>query len=419
MTLFVALGLVGLALVGVAGVAVIRRLATNQAIDEARNVTELSARVVQRRVTDGLLTGDAEASGAVASVVVNAVLHDPVVRVKIWAADGTIVYSDESRLIGKRYQLGVEEQDVLHHGGVSAEISDLGAPENQFERPFGELLEVYTPIATPSGTPLLFEEYQRFASVVGSGRDLLGVFAPVLVVALLAFAVLLVPLAWVLARRVRQAQLDRERAFERTIDVRDRERRRIAADLHDGPVQELAGVAMQLSARAAASTEPPTRDALAASASAVRGSVRTLRSAIVGIYPPNLQQEGIGPALSDLTERLAREGLDVTLDVEVPGGFGPETDEVLYRACQESLRNVQAHAQASAVSVLLRLDGGRAVLEVSDDGRGVTVGDAGPATGEGHFGLQILRDMVADAGGELTVGPRPGGGTVVRVEIPA
>jgi signal transduction histidine kinase len=416
---FVLLGLVVLTVVGAVGVLVLRRLATDQAIDEARQVTELSARVVEHEVTDGLLTGDAGARGDVASIVVDAVLHDPIVRVKLWTQDGTIVYSDEARLIGTRYELGADELQVLRDGGVTADVSDLNAPENRFERPFGELLEVYTPISTPNGTPLLFETYQRSASISASGRDLLGVFAPVLIAALIAFGVLLIPLAWILARRVQRAQQDRERLLERTIDVRDRERRRIASDLHDGPVQELAGVAMQLSARAARSSGAASRDVLAESASAVRRSVRTLRSAIVGIYPPDLQQAGLGPALSDLTARLAHEGLDVSLDIDVPDGFTGEVDELLYRACQEALRNVEAHAGASSVSVAVRREGARAVLEVTDDGRGLGTSEANDGPGEGHFGLQILRDMVLDAGGELALGERTGGGAVVHVEVPA
>lgn len=419
MLVFVLLGLVVLTVVGAVGVLVLRRLATDQAIDEARQVTELSARVVEHEVTDGLLTGDAGARGDVASIVVDAVLHDPIVRVKLWTQDGTIVYSDEARLIGTRYELGADELQVLRDGGVTADVSDLNAPENRFERPFGELLEVYTPISTPNGTPLLFETYQRSASISASGRDLLGVFAPVLIAALIAFGVLLIPLAWILARRVQRAQQDRERLLERTIDVRDRERRRIASDLHDGPVQELAGVAMQLSARAARSSGAASRDVLAESASAVRRSVRTLRSAIVGIYPPDLQQAGLGPALSDLTARLAHEGLDVSLDIDVPGGFTGEVDELLYRACQEALRNVEAHAGASSVSVAVRREGARAVLEVTDDGRGLGTSEANDGPGEGHFGLQILRDMVLDAGGELALGERTGGGAVVHVEVPA
>jgi hypothetical protein len=79
---FVLLGLVVLLLVGVTGVLVLRRLATDQAISQARDFTAFAASVVERRLDDGLLTGDADASLAVASVV-TAVLDDPVVRIEI------------------------------------------------------------------------------------------------------------------------------------------------------------------------------------------------------------------------------------------------------------------------------------------------------------------------------------------------
>jgi hypothetical protein len=220
---FVLLGLVALTLVAITGVLVLRKVATDQAIDQAREVTDLSARVVEQRLTDGFVSGDAASSAAVASVVVNAVLREPVVRVKIWAADGTIVYSDESRLIGQTFSLGDDERRVLADGGVTAELSDLTAPENRFERPFEKLLEVYTPIYMPDGTPLLFETYQRFSSIADNGGRLLTSFAPVLLVALLAFAVLLVPLAWILARRVERAQADRARYLQRALDASDQE----------------------------------------------------------------------------------------------------------------------------------------------------------------------------------------------------
>ena len=54
-------------------------------------------------------------------------------RIKIWRSDGTILYSDETRLIGDRYELGAEEIDVLDNGGLDAEVSDLTEPENRYE----------------------------------------------------------------------------------------------------------------------------------------------------------------------------------------------------------------------------------------------------------------------------------------------
>jgi len=419
---FALLGLVVLALVGIAGTVVLRRFATDQALDQARSSTRLAANIVERRVGDGLLTGDAQATLDVASAVNGFVLPgagNPVVRVKIWDADGQIVYSDKPQLIGETYGLGAEERDILDHGGVSAELSDLQKPENRFERRYGDLLEVYTAIHTPNGTPLLFETYQRFSSVANSEGEVIKRFAPVLVVALIAFGALEVPLAWVLARRVESAQRDRERFLERALDASALERRRIARDLHDGAVQELTGVAMQLSASAEGAPDERTREALRTAASATRSSIRTLRSATVGIYPPNLRQAGLGPALSDLTARLQHEGLEVSLEVRPAEGFGAEVDEVLYRICQEALRNVDAHAEATRVDVRVRREGGSAVLEVLDDGRGFDRAAPSWAAADGHMGMRLMADVARDAGGSFTVSPREGGGTAVRVEVPA
>jgi len=171
---------------------------------------------------------------------------------------------------------------------------------------------------------------------------------------------------------------------------------------------------MRLSASAEGTADPAQQQVLRESATAVRGSVRTLRSAIVGVYPPNLEASGLGPALEDLTSRLRHEGLAVSLDVSDPAGYGSVVDQLLYRVCQEALRNVEKHAGASQVFVSVGRDDGSAVLTVTDDGRGIPA----EAAGEGHMGLQIVDDLVRDAGGTLVVAPGPSGGTVVRVEVP-
>ena len=413
---FVLLGVVALALVAVPGVIVIRRLATDQALAEARQLTVVTSRVVERRVNEGLLTGDAESLAAVATVVRDAVLHDPVVRVKIWTPEGRIVYSDASALIGSSYALGAEDVEVLRSGGVVSELSDLSRPENRSETDFGELMEVYTRIEAPDGTPLLFETYQRASTIADRRRELAATFAPVLIATLAALALLEIPLAWAFGRRVRMAARDRERLMQRAIESSDRERRRIAGDLHDGPVQELVGLSMRLSAAAETVGDPASSTTLRDTASSVRGSVRTLRSAIVGIYPPNLRQAGLTAALSDLVARLDPQGIEATLEVETGAGFGPVTDELLYRAAQEALRNVEAHAGAAHVRLVVRHESDRAVMEIIDDGRGIAPDDADRARAEGHMGLSILSDIVRDGGGILTVRPNADGGTVVHVE---
>jgi two-component system, NarL family, sensor kinase len=419
LVVFVLLALLALAVVAIAGISVAQSLATDQALDDARQITEISSRVVERRIDNQLLTGDAESLAAVDRATLDAVLVDPVVRVKIWTDDGEIVYSDQPNLIGSTYKLGQDEIEVIEDGGVVAEVSDLSAPENRFERQFGELLEVYTKVATPGGAPLLFETYQLASRLDDRRSELLATFVPVLVATLVALAILMIPIGWILARRVRAAQLERERLMRRALDASDRERRRIAGDVHDGPVQELAGLSMRLAASAEQIDDPSARDAMLDSASAVRGSVRTLRSAIVGIYPPNLQQAGLSASLSDLVARLEPYGIDASLVMDEPAGFTPEVDAVLYRTCQETLRNVEEHAGARRVRVSVRHERGRAVLEILDDGRGFDRVAADEAREEGHLGLEILQDLARDAEGTLTIGPADDGpGTLVRMEVP-
>src|SRR3954471_22951262 len=155
-TVFVLLGVLVIVLVAGAGYFVIRRIAIDRAIEDARQLTLLSSRVVQQRVSDGTLTGAAAATGQVETVIHNAALHPPIVHVKLWGPGGTILYSDEVQAIGKKYASGAEELAGLAPDQIAAEISDLSAPENRYEQGSGPLLEVYTPIHTPDGTPLLF-----------------------------------------------------------------------------------------------------------------------------------------------------------------------------------------------------------------------------------------------------------------------
>lgn len=410
--MFAVLAVVALASVSVAGVLVIRRVAEGQALEEAEQLVELAAPRVQRKIQDGLLTGDAEATVSVAGIVVDAVLLDPVVGVSIVTADGEVVYAETPELIGSEAGSSDAESTVLETGGIA--VGPVPADPERFGEATGELVAVSTRLQTPDGVPLLFRTYQRAAAIEESEREVLDTFAPRLVIALVVFAVLAVLLAWGLIRRVTNAARERALLLQRAVDAQDRERRRIAGDLHDGPIQDLSGLAMSLTARAEHVADPEARESVRGAADAVRASVRTLRSAVVGVYPPNLQQAGLGPAISDLTARLPREGLEVDLDVADPAGYSPEVDELLYRSCQEALRNVESHAEATRVAVAIRRQGSRVSLEVVDDGVGVRRSPEG----DGHLGLRILGDLVADARGSLRVAPGDGGGTVFRVEVP-
>jgi signal transduction histidine kinase len=414
---FAALGLIALAVVAVAGFVVVRRLAEDQALGDARRLTAESAAFVERFLTDDVVSGEAASTVRFANAVL-AAKQEPVVRVKVWTRDGEVVYSDVAELIGTQAPLDDEALEVLDEGGVASELSDLSGPENRFEAPFRELFEVYTRVQTPGGTPLLFETYQRASSIEARQQELQRTFAPVLLVTLLALALLEVPIAWMLALRVRAAQREKERLLQGAVEATDRERRRIAGDLHDGPVQELAGLSMRLSA-AAEGVPAGSADVLRDAASGVRASVRTLRSAIVGVYPPNLRTVGLRAALSDLVAGTELRGIATSLDVDpVAEGVHEDIAALLFRGAQEALRNAEEHARAGRVDVTVDRRGERIVLQVTDDGTGIEPERLDVAREEGHVGLSILRDLARTAGGDLDVRARDGGGTVVTMEVP-
>ncbi len=224
-------------------------------------------------------------------------------------------------------------------------------------------------------------------------------------------------LAIALIRRFRRGQHEREALMEAAMEASFRERRRIAGDLHDGPVQEMAGLSLGLAAQAAAAPDERTRETLNHAVGVVRSSVRTLRSAIVGVYPPNLEQMGLEAALSDLLARLPTHQVSGHLAYDLDRDLEHRSSELLYRTSQEAIRNVEKHAEASNVWVSVGRQNGKVTLSVQDDGHGgASVNDH---VGEsGRFGLAVLADIISDAGGQMRLTSN-GTGTTVQVEVPA
>jgi len=416
-------GLLVLLLVGLGGVELLHRVGRSQAISDATEMTRLGVTgLVAPVIDESLLRGDPAAIARMDALLKRRLVRDPIVRVKLWDATGRIVYSDEPRLLGRRYAMPADEREILRTGGTKAELSDLTSPENRFERRYGKLEEVYQGLRGPRGERMLFEVYQRDSAVNASARARWLSFLPVLLGALGLIALLQVPIAVSLARRVRRAERDRAALLERAIDAQDQERRRIARDLHDGVVQTLAGISFRLgaaSAHADGDASPALTAALEAAARETRMSMRALRSLLVDIYPPSLQREGLVAALSDLTTRSAGPSLRVALEAPQDIQLPPATEALLFRAAQEGLRNVASHAAADTARVVLQRRDGHVQLLVEDDGHGFSPDELRRRPVNGHFGLRALEDLVHDGGGELRVDSAPQSGTRLTVRLPA
>lgn len=422
---FTASGLVALVIISAIAFVALRRESTQESIREARAVTAIIARSVVEPMLEErpeVLTGDRDALAWFDERIRARVIGDKksIVSVKIWDADGRIVYSDHRALLGQRFPLGDDEKELLVLGGAEAqaEVSNLAEPENMYERDEGKLLEVYLKIRAPNGDPLLFETYRRFSAISAVSANVLGKFLPIFLLSLLVLALVQAPLAWSMVRRLRESQREREQLLVSAISASDRERRRIASEVHDGPVQELAGLSFALAGAADRAEQEEVRQNLNVAAAKTRGVMRQLRGLLVGIHPPSLHASGLTAALSDLLAPLAGKGVATTLTADRLPPIEHEIEALLFRAAQEALRNVVEHSGAASVVVTVAVADRAAHLEVRDDGRGFDAAEHERRRAEGHIGLDILRDLVTHAGGSMRIDSPEARGTRLAIVVP-
>jgi signal transduction histidine kinase len=241
----IALAIAGVTVISAIGVVLLvdlREAGLDHELEEAEDEAQLAANViVGPRVTPELLRGDHRALAELDRAVRQRMQTGRLRRVKVWTPDGRIAYSDEPRLIGRRFPLERDEKRLLARGGVTSELSRLDKPENRFERGHDRLVEVYTRVKASAGIPVLYESYRDFESIAASSRALWSAILPPLLVglALLELANLAVA-AW-LIRYQRRRDQQRAALLQNALDASDRERKRIVGELHDGVVQDLTG----------------------------------------------------------------------------------------------------------------------------------------------------------------------------------
>jgi len=420
---FVLGSLIAISVIVIGAFFVLRGVAIDEATRDTRERVGAEGRLVEAAgLSNGILTGDPAAIHKMDDLVIHKVLSDSIVRVKLWTEDGRILYSDDRRLIGSRFPLGETERALFRRGGSDADLSDLDKSENRYERPEGKLLEAHTTVRAPDGTVLLFEIYQRFSSISASGARLLGMLAPPLIGGVVVLLLLQVPLAWTMARRLQRGTREREALLVNAIQASTRERQQIASALHDGVVQDLAGVAFGL---APLTTEAQRRgddadaEVLDGATRRLRQGVRDLRSLLVEIHPPNLETAGLRVALSDLLSPLEADGITTTLRVDETAASTPSPNETLvYRVAREAIRNAREHARPSTVAVTVTRTADATVLAVVDDGSGFSPDDRRRRKTEGHMGLTLLEGIVDQVGGTLDVTSAPGSGTTITLTLP-
>jgi two-component system, NarL family, sensor histidine kinase UhpB len=208
-------------------------------------------------------------------------------------------------------------------------------------------------------------------------------------------------------------RLERERreSARLALAAQERERQRVASELHDEIGQSLTAAAIQIE-RAAGSPDPG-RD-LGGVADIVRSSLDEVRRIARELRPEALDDLGLINALISLCSRAAVQGrLRIERRLAAIPPRSSELDLVIYRVAQESLTNVVRHAEASSAVVALVPVEGRAVLSVADDGRGL------PARlPDDSAGISGMRERARFVNAELKIESTPGLGTTVTLDVP-
>jgi signal transduction histidine kinase len=422
---FAILGVAAFTVVALVAGSRVRSSGNDEAIRDAREWASLiSDDVVGPRITPELMAGDPAAIAELDEIVQGMVKNGPVTRVKVWTPEGKIVYSDDHDLIGQTFPLESTVVDALRTEQPVISVAQPGDIENELDTDdsSGHQLEVYMPFRLSSGEWMIYEHYQHESAVSAGAEVITATFSPVVLKSLIALELVQLPLAWWLARRVRAAQRQKAMLLQRALDASDDERRRIAADLHDGVVQDLAGMSFSVDAvrhDPLVRNDPAIVGTLDRVVEEAQKSIRSLRTLLVDIYPPSLDEGDLVGALNDLLAPLAAAGVRTEFVDRVTGSVSPLTYGLLYRAAREALKNVERHAEASSVRVVMR-DGeeGDVVMEIIDDGRGFDVAARDERPVDGHFGVRMLRDLVRAADGDIVIDSAVGRGTTVRMWVP-
>lgn len=372
-------------------------------------------------------------------------LRRKLVRFKLWSNDGEIIYSTERLLVGKKF--GVEGAlAAAFSGEMQSRVSNLDKPENITERErWDQLIEIYVPIHSgPNQTVTMVAEFYK--SVDNLKQDILIAQQRGWMIVAAANTGLFLLLIGLVRRasdtidgqqQILHQQMDQLRATlkeneyiheqlgeagRRTTALNEQFLHRVAADLHDGPAQNIALALLRLDSVAEAcagcvNIQEPGDDTFRTIRAAMQTSMAELRAISAGLSLP-----GIEPLTLAQTARRAVEDFENktgrTIRVEIDESLTDASLAVkitLYRLIQESLNNGLKHAQGVEQEVKVRNIDGTAQVEIIDNGPGFnTCPDVCP----GGLGLVYMRERVKLVSGYFEINSAPGQGTHILARLP-
>jgi signal transduction histidine kinase len=223
-------------------------------------------------------------------------------------------------------------------------------------------------------------------------------------------------------RNLVDSQWRRRQLLDRTVRVAEEERARIAANLHDGPIQRLAALGLVLDRcrlRLDRDDQNGARDLVKRARTELSEEIRSLRQMMSELRPPILDEGGLEAALQDhLSAWSATSGIESRFEAGPHGVLSLDSETVVYRVVQEALANVAKHSRADFTTVSMSQLGHGVQVVVRDNGRGFDAPSQPDLLRGGHFGLVVMRERVELASGRFEIHSAPRTGTEVIVWLP-
>lgn len=417
----------------------------------ASNTALYVASVVEPNIQE-LASGDtitAEHQAALANLLQDTSLGQQITTLKVWDKDGRVVYASDAGSAGQAFAIDDDLGRALH-GWVASGISNLDKPENANDRERGKRrLETYSPVRR-IGTNQIIGAVEFYQSVDYLERDIAAAQQRSwLIVGAATLGMLILLGGFVRAAsdtirsqqnelsnqvvRLREVLAQNEelhervrRAARRTTALNERFLRRISAELHDGPAQDL-GLALlrldHLLPRAERVAYPPVQEAASDPDfqivhSSLHHALQEIRDISAGMGLPELEHVSLAEtAARAVRAHERRTGAQVTLTLNsLPENAPLPVKITVYRIIQEGLSNAYRHAGGANVRVEVAAEGNMLNLTVSDSGPGI---DETPASErDEHLGLVGMRERVESLGGRFRVDSQAGRGTRVIAQLP-
>lgn len=421
---FAVLSVVALLVLSAATYFASRRIAENEALREAETrAVAIAHNIASPLVSDKVRSGDERATRDMGRVL-TALLNGKVLRhIKVWDDRGRVVWSDEVGLVGDTYPLPRQVEKLFGSDRTVVEISGHDRGENRYEADEEELLEVYAGARDADGEPFVLETYTSSERMNDSRRTVLRQLLPLSLGVLLVFELAVLALAYSLAGRAERVRAHRVELLDRSMRSWHVERRRLAHDLHDGVVQDLAAVSYALPSVAerlpGGADGERARATLDRMESVLQEDLTALRAMVADLFPADLSGNGLARVLEEFVPRLTRLGLDVDTRVPPDLDLSAEVAGLAYRVIREGLRNVERHAHATHVEIDVSRTDRSLRIRVIDDGQGLhDPAEPREPVEPGHAGLRLLSELLEDIGGRLEILSRAAGGVVLQAEIP-